>query len=255
MTQTAAGAGSIGESSRDTQYVDPRLIALYDRLNSADHDFRSYEARIGEPAKRVLDLGCGTGLFALRLARLGHHVMGLDPAPAMIAWARTQDAARHVDWVVGQVSDLPVDARFDVVVMTGHAFQCLTTLSAVIETMKDVRSRLAAGGRFMFESRNPRRLAWEQWTPEALAIVHDAAGAEVRVFPEVTLVSGATVTFRTHFVFPDAEHISETQLLFLSRAEIERCLTDAGFEQVAICGDWDGFTMTDESPEIIVIAQ
>ena len=34
---------------------------------------------------RVLDVGCGQGTQALKLAELGHHVTGLDPSPAMLA--------------------------------------------------------------------------------------------------------------------------------------------------------------------------
>jgi hypothetical protein len=68
-------------------------------------------------------------------------------------------------------------------------------------------------------------------------------------------VSGATVTVRNHFVFLDAERISETTLLFPSRAEIERCLGEAGYTQVELFGDWDASAATDDSPEIIVIAQ
>ena len=69
------------------------------------------------------------------------------------------------------------------------------------------------------------------------------------------MVSGAAVTFRNHFVFPDAEYLSETQLLFLPRAEIERSLGEAGFTRIEIFGDWDGSAMTDDSPEIIAIAR
>lgn len=39
---------------------------------------------------RVLDLGCGPGLYANRLARLGHTVRGIDYAPASIRYAREQ---------------------------------------------------------------------------------------------------------------------------------------------------------------------
>lgn len=40
----------------------------------------------GKPA-RVLDLGCGPGLYASRLARLGHECLGIDFSPASIAYA------------------------------------------------------------------------------------------------------------------------------------------------------------------------
>jgi SAM-dependent methyltransferase len=45
----------------------------------------------GRPAK-ILDLGCGPGLYAARLARLGHQVMGIDFSPASIAYARGEAA-------------------------------------------------------------------------------------------------------------------------------------------------------------------
>ena len=42
---------------------------------------------------RILDLGCGPGLYAGRLARLGHECAGIDFSPASIAYAREQARA------------------------------------------------------------------------------------------------------------------------------------------------------------------
>lgn len=239
----------------DAQYADPRLVALYDRLNGADHDHRFYETKIGTRPQRVLDLGCGTGLFARQLARQGHRVTGLEPAAAMIDWARAQDAAGLIGWHVGEIEDLPTDARFDVVVMTGHAFQCLTTDDAVCVTMAGVRARLAPGGRFMFESRNPLVRAWERWTPDDVDVVQDETGKPVRVFTDVRAAEGRIVTFRNHFVFSDREMLSDSTLLFLSRPEIEDHLAEAGFTRVEFFGDWSGQPAGEASPEIIVIAE
>ncbi len=46
---------------------------------------------------RVLDLGCGPGLYAERLARLGHSIVGIDFSPASIAYARERAAAQKLD--------------------------------------------------------------------------------------------------------------------------------------------------------------
>ena len=47
------------------------------------------EILAGRPTK-VLDLGCGPGLYASRLARMGHECLGIDYSPASIAYAREQ---------------------------------------------------------------------------------------------------------------------------------------------------------------------
>lgn len=46
---------------------------------------------------RILDLGCGPGLFAERLAGQGHHVTGVDFNPASIAYASSGLAKRTAD--------------------------------------------------------------------------------------------------------------------------------------------------------------
>lgn len=50
----------------------------------------------GNPT-RVLDLGCGPGLYANRLAGLGHRCVGIDFSPASIAYAREQARRDELD--------------------------------------------------------------------------------------------------------------------------------------------------------------
>ncbi len=239
----------------NAQYADPGLVALYDRLNPEGSDTAFYRAQVGPSPKTVLDLGCGTGALAVRLAADGHAVTGLDPAAAMIARAERRDGADRVAWRRGHVGDLPAGARFDAVVMTGHAFQCLLTDVDTADTLAAVAVRLAPNGRFLFESRNPAARAWERWTPDASARrVEDANGSHVRVWHEVEGVADDLVSFRTTYRLPDRDVTNRSILRFPTRAAIERSLRAAGLAAVTCCGDWDGSAWTEASPEIIVIA-
>ncbi len=52
---------------------------------------------LGERATRILDLGCGPGLYTQRLARLGHRCTGIDFAPAALDHARREAARDGLD--------------------------------------------------------------------------------------------------------------------------------------------------------------
>jgi 8-oxo-dGTP pyrophosphatase MutT (NUDIX family)/SAM-dependent methyltransferase len=69
-----------------------RPFATIDRHVAWIHD-----AVLGGRPSRVLDLGCGPGLYTERLARLGHRCTGVDFGPASIAYAREQAAAAGLD--------------------------------------------------------------------------------------------------------------------------------------------------------------
>jgi SAM-dependent methyltransferase len=58
--------------------------------------------------KRVLDLGCGTGLAAAVFAQQGAHVIGLDPSPELLTAARRHAGHAHVkvEFHLGDLADL-----------------------------------------------------------------------------------------------------------------------------------------------------
>jgi SAM-dependent methyltransferase len=68
-------------ASRRFEHIDAHVAWIHREL-------------LGERLARVLDLGCGPGLYASRLARLGHTCVGIDFSPASIAYAR-EEAARE----------------------------------------------------------------------------------------------------------------------------------------------------------------
>jgi ubiquinone/menaquinone biosynthesis C-methylase UbiE len=72
----------------------------------------------GEPGRRWLDVGCGTGELAFMAAATGAEVTGSDLSPALVDTARRQAAERGVDatFEVADVEALPYrEASFDIV--------------------------------------------------------------------------------------------------------------------------------------------
>ena len=110
-------------SDYNRDFKDDRLAALYDLFYPPERskDFAFYLPLIMS-ARAVLDVGCGTGAL-LRLARERGHtgrLCGLDPAPGMLNQAR---ARSDIEWVLGDLTSVRWDREFDLVFMTGHAFQ------------------------------------------------------------------------------------------------------------------------------------
>src|SRR5262249_35445843 len=111
----------------DEIFESRSFAALYDHFNpwSASDDF--YLAQAREAGGRILDLGCGTGMLARRIAAAGLAVIGVDPAEGMLQVARSRPGADKVTWVHGDGQSLRLPERFDLAYMTGHAFQALLT--------------------------------------------------------------------------------------------------------------------------------
>ncbi|MEU6661863.1 class I SAM-dependent methyltransferase [Streptomyces sp. NPDC046821] len=216
----------------DEGFRHPRLAPLYDVLDPDRSDLDVY-ARMAEEfgARRVLDIGCGTGVFALLLADRGIDVVGVDPAGASLDVAKGKPGSDRVRWIHGDATDLP-PLRVDLATMTANVAQAIADPTDWQETLKGAYESLRPGGRLVFETRDPARRAWEEWNREQTYVTTPVPGiGEVESWCDLTDVNWPLVTFRWTYVFcSDGEAItSDSTLRFRERAEVEEDLAACGF--------------------------
>jgi SAM-dependent methyltransferase len=215
----------------DDIFEDPRLAALYDPLDPDRSDLEVYAAIAAEVGARdVLDVGCGTGTFALLLADLGFTVTGADPAAASLDIARAKPGADRVRWIHADATAL-TDVHIDLATMTGNVAQAIVDPPDWAGTLRGVAAALRPGGHLVFETRDPALRAWEQWTRDETYTRAEVDGVgTVETWCDLLDVSGPLVTFRGTWVFADGTVLtSDSTLRFRERDEVEADLAAHGY--------------------------
>src|SRR5262249_36499168 len=111
------------------------------------------------PASRVLEIGCGAGLLAAELARMGYSVDAVDSVPAMVEQtirnAFDNGITQRVQAFLADVHALPFPScRFDLVIAIGVIPWLHDERAALLEMQRV----LAAGGHLIVTADNESRL-------------------------------------------------------------------------------------------------
>ncbi|MGO2052744.1 class I SAM-dependent methyltransferase [Arthrobacter sp. MYb211] len=220
------------ELEADACFVDARLAELYDPLDADRSDLEPYAQIIDSlGARKILDVGCGTGTFACQLAARGLQVTGVDPAGASLAVAGAKPQAPLVQWVHGTVADVPT-GDYDVAVMTANVAMVFTGDLQWQQTLERIAQLLKPGGRLIFEARRPEARAWLNWTPELTreTTLIDRLGP-VSTWIEVLDYADELLSFRETFRFEQegSELVSHSTLRYRTRQELTRTVEAAGF--------------------------
>ncbi|MCU0493360.1 MAG: class I SAM-dependent methyltransferase [Chloroflexaceae bacterium] len=240
----------------DLHYVEPRLVELYDRANPRGADTDFYLGLAAElQAQTIVDLGFGTGLLTRELAAAGRRVIGVDPSPAMLAYARRKPGAERVAWVEGDSSALGTPAA-DLAMMTGNVAQVFLTDDEWATTLRHMHQALRPGGYLAFESRNPAARAWEQWNRETTYEKSYTPFGVVEEWLELVHVGDGRVRFEAYNVFDTGETlVVPSELRFRTLEEITRSLTSTGFSVAHVYGDWQRGPFVDTSRLMVVVAR
>jgi SAM-dependent methyltransferase len=112
--------------------------------------------------QRILDLACGFGRHANRLAVRGHDVVGVDVMPGFLAMARQQAESMgvEVDYRHGDARQLDFDAEFDRVLMLFTSFGYFED-DENIQVAANMARALKPGGLLAFDVPNRDAIAGE----------------------------------------------------------------------------------------------
>ncbi|MCW5823676.1 MAG: methyltransferase domain-containing protein [Cyanobacteria bacterium TGS_CYA1] len=220
----------------DNHYTSARLAEIYDLDSGWSEDREFYLNLAGTTPKRILDLGCGTGLLCDAYAASGHKVTGVDPAEAMLDVARKKPHAKDIEWILSTAQDFKSSHLFDLIIMTGHAFQVLLTDRDVITVFKMMKEHLHPDGLIVFESRNPLYDWKKEWNYE---IPLDTTSGIVTESRKLENFENNLMTFTLNYEFPSDILTSTSVLKFWTKAEIEQNLASANLAIEKISGTWE----------------
>ncbi|MDW5561943.1 MAG: class I SAM-dependent methyltransferase [Methanomassiliicoccus sp.] len=150
----------------EDEYISERLLEMHlnpdidvasRKKTTIEGTVRWIEARLDWKNKRILDLGCGPGLYCELLAAAGHQVTGMDYSKRSIEHARQEAARKGLDikYVHQNYLDLDLEEVFDVVMMIYCDFDVVTPEERSL-LLNNVHRALKPGGQFIFDTLNMR---------------------------------------------------------------------------------------------------
>jgi SAM-dependent methyltransferase len=200
----------------------------WDSLEDTDHQVDQIVRATGlEPGMRVLDVPCGTGRIARRLAARGIDVVGADITKRFLEEAR----ATGLEVYEADMRELPFDEGFDVVVCMWGSFGYFDDAGNLAQARAACRS-LRPGGRYLIDVP-----AAESLLPNFRERDWFTAG-DIDVLERRSYVVGTgRIETEWTFVRGGERRVQNTSIRVYTVRELTDLLADAGFTSFSALDD------------------
>jgi ubiquinone/menaquinone biosynthesis C-methylase UbiE len=266
------------EQSTSQQNADEFYAQTYDDSVPGwpgEFDFyRSFATKVKSEGGTILEVACGTGRVAVRLAQDGVNVVGLDISRDMISVATQKSKGlENVRWVEGDMRSFRIEETFDLALIPGHAFQNLNTPQDQVACLECIKQHLNPGGILVvhLDHMNVENVRWlgnlcgeNRGVFEAAEqFQHPQTGHQTRASRAWTYEpSTQTAIVQTIWEELDAKgqilnrvERKPIRLHCVFRFEMEHLLERVGFKIEAVYGDFFQHELQDESPSMIWVAK
>lgn len=202
------------------------------------------------PGDRLLDVPCGHGRHAVRLAKAGYRITGIDLSDTLLATARENAGDLPVVLHKGDMRQIPTDAPFDGAYCMGNSLAMLdrSGLAVFFAALADA---LVPGGRLILDS----ALTAESLLPGLEERIWMPVG-DVLMLVEQNYDAAEGRLDATYTVVRNGKQDSRVAIHWIvTAAELRALLDEAGFDTVTVMGELDGgpFSLGDE--QMILVAE
>jgi SAM-dependent methyltransferase len=231
------------------QQIAPRIQAYYE------------STPLGQKNRDLFDLCCGVGHLAQYFLDQGYSVTGLDLSPAMLQYARENNApyivAGQARFIEGDAANFELDQTFGLAVSTFDALNHLPDFNALKNSFLSVYPVLLPGGQFIFDLNTRKGL--RRWSSVSVEDSEDMMLVIRGVFDES---AGRGTMYVSGFI-PAAdglyERFEETAYNTLFDLQsVKEALQETGFRTVRFANS-QNFNALVEDPEnenrIFIIAE
>jgi ubiquinone/menaquinone biosynthesis C-methylase UbiE len=233
--------------------------------------YRAFAAEAASKDGYVLEIACGTGRVAIRLAQEGVRVVGLDYSPPMLDVAREKSRGMtNIDWVEGDMRSFDLGESFSLIIIPGHAFQNLVNAEDQVACLQSIERHLDEDGTLIVHL-DHQNVSW----------LGDLVGEKGGVFEEAEIFehpeTGRPVHASRAWSYEPSTQTAIAQTLWeeldeegnaldrwesgpirlhcLFRFEMEHLLTLTGFQVESLYGNFLREPLTDQSDGMIWIAK
>jgi SAM-dependent methyltransferase len=238
-------------------YFDETFIDIYRDFLTPERTEREMqglrEIIMLEPGAEVLDVACGWGRHSIALARAGFKVTGLDWSETLLARAqkRAKAAGVQVDFVRGDMREIPYAGRFDAVLSLYSSLGYFLSDEEDLRVLRGAHQALKPGGTFVLETMHRDHVvsgfAERDWW-------ETDGGATVWVEREFDAVDGVSREW-TRWTRGDRKGEKYHELRIRSATEWDVLLRQAGLYPMDWWGDWEFAPFIHSSENLVVICQ
>ena len=233
-------------------------LHLYEPVLTSDRTQRDVEGIVNLLAlpqgSSILDLCCGHGRHAIPLAQQGYKVTGQDLSEVFLREAEKEALAKgvHVDWLHGDMRNIPFEDEFDAVINIFTSFGYLENQDEDQQVLQQVCKALKPGGLFLLEILHREGLMRRfsphmiEHYPEGLIVLEErsfdllTSRNEVKI-TMIDLEGGRKEYKYSHRVY--------------TLTELVQMLAVAGLQVKAYFGAWDGSALTIDNFRLILLSQ